>query len=118
MRKLKREQRKSRHNRVRAKIKGTESVPRVSVFRSNRHVFVQLIDDAAGKTLVSSVVKSGKKTAMKGTKTEGASAIGEMLAKKAQDAGINKVVFDRGGFKYHGRVRALAEGLRKGGLSF
>lgn len=103
---------------MRAKITGTTDIPRVSVFRSNRHIFVQLIDDGSSKTLLSNIVKSEKKTAMKGSKTEVASAIGEMLAKKAQDAGISKIVFDRGGYKYHGRVKALAEGLRKGGLKF
>lgn len=109
-------QRTRRRARVRAKIKGTKSVPRVSVFRSNKHVFAQLIDDSTGKTIVSSVIKSKGKSVVKGNKTEIASAVGEMLAKKAQDAGINQAVFDRGGYKYHGRIKALAEGLRKGGL--
>lgn len=107
-----------RHRRVRAKIKGTAGTPRVSVFRSNKHIFVQLIDDAAGKTIASNVVEAAPKTKMKGSKTELAGRIGEALAKKAKEAGISNVVFDRGGFKYHGRVKALAEGLRKGGLKF
>ena len=114
-----------RHRRVRAKIKGTKSVPRVSVFRSNRHVFVQIIDDATGKTLISasdilkakSGAKGGAKT-KKESKTAKAGLIGEVFAKKAKDAGINKIVFDRSGYKYHGRIKALAEGLRKGGLKF
>ncbi|MBI2063848.1 MAG: 50S ribosomal protein L18 [Candidatus Yanofskybacteria bacterium] len=110
--------RNKRHARVRAKIKGTASIPRVSVFRSNLHIFAQIIDDATGKTLVSNDIKSVKKTTAKGTKIEKASVIGETLAKKAQETGINKVVFDRGGYKYHGRVKALADGLRKGGLKF
>ena len=114
----KRQHRISRHNRVRAKIKGTAGIPRVSVFRSNKHIFAQIIDDASKKTLASSSVKSAKKSVIKGNKTEKASVIGETLAKKAQEAGINKVVFDAGGYKYHGRVKALAEGLRKGGLKF
>lgn len=118
VRKLKRKQRNRRHARVRAKIKGTKSVPRVSVFRSNKHIFIQLIDDSVGKTIVSSIVKSKDKSVIKGNKIEIASAIGEMLANKAKDAGINKVVFDRSGYKYHGRVKALAEGLRKSGLKF
>src|SRR3990167_2189249 len=100
-----------RHNRVRAKVQGTKEIPRVSVFRSNKHIFVQLIDDSARKTIVSSIIKSKDKTTVKGNKTEAASAIGEILAKKAQDAGISQVVLDRGGYKYHGRVKALAEGL-------
>lgn len=107
-----------RHRRVRAKIKGTVMVPRVSVFRSNKHIFAQFIDDGTGKTIVSSIVKAKDKSTIKGNKTKTASAIGELLAKKAQDAGINQVVFDRGGYKYHGRVKALAEGLRRGGLKF
>jgi large subunit ribosomal protein L18 len=107
-----------RHKRVRAKIKGTKDVPRISVFKSNRHIFVQIIDDKEGKTILSSAVKSAKKSTLKGSKTEIAAITGEKLAVKAKEAGIKKVVFDRGGFKYHGRVKALAEGLRKGGLEF
>jgi|SRR3989338_5498741 len=110
--------RNKRRARVRAKISGTSLVPRISVFRSNRHLFVQIIDDESRKTVVSSIIKSKKKSSLKGTKTESASVIGETLAKKAQESGITKVVFDRGGYKYHGRVKALAEGLRKGGLKF
>ncbi len=114
----KQQKRIRRHSRVRAKIKGTSNIPRVSVFRSNRHLFVQIIDDVSSKTLASSIVKSVKKSTIKGSKTEKASVIGESLAKKAVEVGINSVVFDRGGYKYHGRVKALAEGLRKGGLKF
>lgn len=118
MKDTKQQKKIKRHKRVRAKIEGTASVPRVSVFRSNRHIFVQVIDDASGKTLVSSAIKPDKKNTLKVNKSEKASAVGETLAKKAQDAGISKVVFDRGGYKFHGRVKALAEGLRKGGLKF
>lgn len=114
----KRQNRIKRHKRVRAKIKGTPEIPRLSVFRSNKHIFVQIIDDLAGKTLVSSVIKPKGKSLIKGTKTELAAKIGEMVAKKAAEAGISKVVFDRGGYQYHGRVKALAESLRKGGLKF
>lgn len=114
----KREQRKRRQKRVRAKIKGTANVPRVSVFRSNKHIFIQLVDDTTGKTLVSSVVKSAKKSTLKGTKTELAGKIGELVAQKAKESGISKVVFDRGGYKYHGRLKAVAEGLRRGELKF
>jgi large subunit ribosomal protein L18 len=110
--------REKRHNRVRAKVRGTKEIPRISVFRSNAHIFAQLVDDGVGKTIISSIVKSKNKSKIKGNKTETASAIGEMLAKKAQDVGISRVVFDRGGYKYHGRVKALAEGLRRGGLKF
>ncbi len=115
---LKRQHRISRRGKVRAKISGTAQTPRVSVFRSNKHVFVQLIDDSQGKTLLSSVVDSKKKNTTKSTKTELAGKIGETLAEKAKEAGIKQVVFDRGGYKYHGRVKALADGLRKGGLKF
>ena len=115
---FKQKQRIRRHNRVRAKIKGTLTVPRVSVFRSNKHLFVQIIDDVNSKTLASSIVKSVKKSMIKGSKIDKASVIGELLAKKANELGIEAVVFDRGGYKYHGRVKALAEGLRKGGLKF
>ena len=79
---------------------------------------MQFIDDIAGKTILSSKVVSAKKSTVKGAKTEIAGKIGETLAQEAQKAGIKKIVFDRGGFRYHGRVKALAEGLRKGGLEF
>ncbi len=104
----------TRHKRVRAKITGTAKVPRISVFRSSKNIFVQFIDDVAGKTLLSNSLKSKDKT--KGNKTSVAGKIGEMLAKKAQEAGIKQGVFDRGGFRYHGRVKALVEGLRQGGI--
>ncbi len=96
-----------RHRRVRAKINGTKQTPRVSIFRSNRSISAQVIDDTAGTTLMSA----------KGPKNK-PEPVGEELAKKTIEAGITKVVFDRGGYKYHGHVKALAEGLRKGGLKF
>jgi len=114
----KRKNRIKRHKRIRAKIKGTSDIPRLSIFRSNRHLFAQIIDDSTGKTLVSSAIKSKVKSVLKGTKTELAGKIGETLAEKAIAAGISKIVFDRGGYKYHGRIKSLAEGLRKGGLKF
>src|SRR3989344_4636473 len=107
-----------RHKRVRAKITGTSKLPRVAVFKSNRNIFIQIIDDVNRKTILSSKIVSVQKTKAKETKTEKASAVGEMLAKKAVEAGIKDIVFDRGGFKYHGRIKAVAEGLRKGGLKF
>lgn len=105
--KIKRQKRIRRHKRVRTLIKGTKERPRLSVFRSNKRIYVQLIDDSRGTTLlgVSDIKTSASKT-------------GETLAKKAIEKGINSVVFDRGGYKYHGRVKALAEGARKGGLKF
>ena len=107
-----------RHRRVRSKIKGTGDRPRVSVFKSNRNIFVQFIDDETGKTVLSSQIVSYKKNNGKDKKTEKAMKAGEMLAEKAQKAGIKNVVFDRGGFKYHGRVKAVADGLRKGNINF
>lgn len=103
-----------RHARVRAKVSGTADRPRVCVFKSNRHVFVQAVDDIAHVTLVSNAVV-GKKA--KGNKTEQAKAVGTALAKALKDKGIEKAVFDTGGFKYHGRVKAVAEGLREGGIA-
>lgn len=106
-----------RHNRVRAKVKGTNERPRLSVFRSNRHIFVQLIDDVNGRTVMSaSDLKTDKKNNIK--KTEIAKNVGMELAKKAASKKIKKVVFDRGGYKYHGRIKAVAEGAREGGLKF
>ena len=106
-------------------MRGTKETPRVSVFRSNRHIFAQIIDDTSGKTLMSagdiSKVKSGIRAGAKikkANKTARADLVGEEFAKKAKEAGISKAVFDRGGYKYHGRVKALAEGLRRGGLKF
>ena len=107
-----------RRNSIRAKIKGTIEIPRVSVFRSNRHMFVQVIDDLTGKTILSNSIEPKTKNKTKSAKTEVAALIGETIAQKAKEAGISKIVFDRGGFKYHGRVKALADGLRKGGLIF
>ncbi len=116
MKPTKREKRIQRHRRVRAKIEGTKAVPRVSVFRSNRHIFVQVIDDASSKTLISSHDVSKNK--IKGTKSEKAATVGARVAEKLKASGITKIVFDRGGFKYHGRVKALADALRKNGLEF
>jgi len=116
--KSKQKHRISRHRRVRAKIFGTAKRPRVSVFKSNKHIFVQLIDDEAGKTILSSKVVFAKRSKIKGNKIDKAGEVGKIVAEKAKTAGINAVVFDRGGYKYHGRIKALAEGLRAGGLKF
>jgi large subunit ribosomal protein L18 len=110
-----REARLRRHRRVRGKIQGTAERPRLAVYRSNRGVFAQLVDDAAGKTIVSA---SWTTVAHKGDKTEQAKAVGKALAAAAKKAGIETVVFDRAGYLYHGRVKALAEGAREGGLAF
>jgi large subunit ribosomal protein L18 len=102
-----------RHKRIRAKVRGTKEKPRLSVFRSNKHIFLQLIDDGSGKTLVSeSDLKDKKKT----TKTEAAKEAGKKLAESAKTKKIKTAVFDRGGYKYHGIIKAVAEGAREGGL--
>lgn len=103
--------RQRRHKRIRARVRGTAARPRASVFRSAKRVTVQLIDDTSGQTLVA--VQS---VPAKGTKTEQASVVGQAIAKQALAAGIKQVVFDRGGYKYHGRVKAVAEGMRQSGL--
>jgi large subunit ribosomal protein L18 len=107
--------RKIRHKRVRARIIGTAEHPRLSVFRSNKHIFLQLIDDSKGKTLVSA---SDFKIKKKINKTEKAKEAGRELAKSANAKKIKTAVFDRGGYKYHGRIKAAAEGAREEGLKF
>ena len=115
-----RELRIRRHARLRKRVRGAAERPRLSVFRSNIHIYAQVIDDTAGRTLVAASSKdrelaeglSGK------TKTERAQAVGKLLAERAKAAGIEQVVFDRGGYKYHGRVQALADAVREGGLTF
>lgn len=104
-----------RHKRVRAKVTGTKERPRLSVFRSNRGVFVQLIDDTTGSTLVSF---HHKKIPPSKNKTDQSFQIGKLLAAEAKKKQISCIVFDRGGYKYHGRVKSLADGAREGGLIF
>ena len=108
--------RKRRYQRVRQKVSGTASRPRVDVTRSNRHVFVQVVDDAEGKTLVWASTMEPELRAMDAEKKAKAHKVGLLIAQRAKDAGIEEVVFDRGGNKYHGRVAAVAEGAREGGL--
>jgi large subunit ribosomal protein L18 len=112
--------RERRHRRVRVTTSGTLERPRLSVFRSLRHMVAQVIDDTSGKTLASaSTLEAELKTLAEGkNKTEQAKLVGKALAERAQKAGVKKVVFDRGGYKYHGRVKALAEASREGGLDF
>jgi large subunit ribosomal protein L18 len=106
-----------RHRRVRGKVSGTAETPRLAVFRSNRGIEAQLVDDLAGKTLASaSHLGLGK--SFKGDKTKQAEEVGKALAEAAKKAGVEACVFDRGGYLYHGRVKALAEGAREGGLKF
>ena len=110
------EQRKIRHARVRNKISGTSECPRLNVFRSNSHIFAQIIDDEKGTTLVSS--SSQELKIKNGGNIEGAKLVGKDIALKAKKSGITKVVFDRGGYQYHGRVEALADAARENGLEF
>jgi large subunit ribosomal protein L18 len=112
-----REARLRRHRRVRGKVRGTAERPRLLVFRSNRGIFAQLIDDDAGKTLASASWLSLPKS-FKGDKVEQAAEVGKQLAANARKAGVETVVFDRGGYLYHGRVKALADSAREGGLKF
>jgi len=110
-------QRIKRHSRVRNKISGTAERPRLCVFRSENHIYAQIIDDVAGNTLVSASTVE-KAFEGKGSNCEAAKKVGETLAERAVQKGIEEVVFDRGGYIYHGRVKALAEGAREGGLKF
>lgn len=109
--------RKIRHERVRSKIVGTSEVPRLCVFRSNTNIYAQIIDDEKGITLVSAS-SLDKELKLKNANIEAATKVGATLAKKAVKAGIKKVVFDRGGYLYHGRIKALAEACRENGLEF
>ena len=109
--------RKRRHRRVRKKVRGTADRPRLAVFRSNKHIYAQLIDDVAGATLVSASTAE-KGLSGSGATVEAATAVGTRLGERAKEAGITTAVFDRGGFRYHGRVAALADGARDAGLEF
>jgi large subunit ribosomal protein L18 len=106
-----------RHLRVRKKVSGTALRPRLVVSRSSRHVFVQIVDDTVGKTVASASTMEADLRSFEGDKTAKARKVGELLAERAKSAGVEAVVFDRGGNKYHGRVAAIAEGAREGGLS-
>ncbi len=106
--------RKKRHSRVRAVVSGTAKRPRLAVFRSNAHIYLQVIDDEAKKTIVA----SSDLADTKGKKTERAFEVGKELGKKAKEKGVNEVIFDRGGYLYHGRVKRAAEGAREAGLKF
>ena len=112
--KTREQQRYRRHLRVRKKVSGSAERPRLVIFRSLKHITAQIVDDAAGRTLMtvsSTDIESGKKT-------EKSAQVGKRIAARAKDAGITKVVFDRAGYKYHGRVKAVADGAREGGLEF
>ncbi|MCI7240196.1 MAG: 50S ribosomal protein L18 [Aerococcus suis] len=108
--------RQKRHARVRRNLSGTAECPRLNVFRSNKHLYAQLIDDVAGVTLASA--SDTEEALQVGSKTENGAAVGKAIAERAKDAKINEVVFDRGGYLFHGRVKALADAARENGLEF
>jgi large subunit ribosomal protein L18 len=116
----KRQQRERRHRRVRTQVVGTQARPRLNVYRSLTGIYAQVIDDTVGHTLASaSTIDKEVATQIAGkNKTEAAKIVGQVVAQRAKQAGVDKVVFDRGGYRYHGRVAALAEGAREGGLDF
>ena len=111
-----------KRNKIRRRIRkvsfGTAERPCLSVFRSNKEIYAQVIDDTTGKTLVAASSRDKELAKAKGTKSEIAAAVGKSLAERAREAGVEKVAFDRGGYQYHGRVKSLAEGAREGGLKF
>lgn len=112
----KRERKQKRHKRIKAKIFGTKEKPRLYVFRSGKHIYGQLIDDQNSKTIAVASDREFKN--ISNNKTGKAKEVGNLIAKKAKDLKIEKVVFDKGGYKYHGRIKAVAEGAREGGLKF
>ncbi|HEY8525991.1 MAG TPA: 50S ribosomal protein L18 [Acidimicrobiales bacterium] len=115
--KHKRNARIKRHTRVRKRVRGTAERPRLAVFRSNKHISAQVIDDRAGRTLAAASTYEAPLRSGSGNK-EAAAKVGRLVAERAREAGVSKVVFDRGGFLYHGRVAAVAEGAREAGLEF
>ncbi len=120
MKETRRAARQRRHLRVRKKISGTSQIPRLSVFRSLKHIYAQIIDDVSGRTLISASTLDPdiRDQVAELSKTEQAQLVGRRLAEKALSNGVTQVVFDRGGYQYHGRVKALADASREGGLKF
>ena len=110
--------REKRHERVRLTVSGSGERPRLAVFRSVKQIYAQVIDDRSGRTLVSASSLETELRGSSGSKTDRARSVGALLAQRAKDAGVQRVVFDRAGFRYHGRVRSLAEGAREAGLDF
>ncbi len=110
--------RKRRHVRVRAKVSGTAQRPRLNVFRSSAHIYAQLVDDVAGRTIAAASDLEAPIREKGGTKTERSTSVGALIAERAKEAGITQVVYDRGGFLYHGRIKAVADAAREGGLEF
>jgi large subunit ribosomal protein L18 len=114
----KQEQRRRRHRRVRKHVMGTAAVPRLAVFRSNRHIYVQAIDDLAGRTLASASTMEAAQRSNPTATVAAARAVGTLIGERLKGTGVTKAVFDRGGFQYHGRVAAVADGARAAGLEF
>jgi large subunit ribosomal protein L18 len=110
--------RRKRHDRIRLRLEGTESRPRLAVFRSNVHIYAQVIDDASGRTLAAASSAEKELRGSGSTKTEGAAVVGRLVAERAKTAGVERVVFDRAGFRYHGRIKSLADAAREAGLDF
>ena len=107
-----------RHERLRLRLSGTQERPRLAIFRSLSHIYAQVIDDTSGSTIAAASSLDSSLRGATGTKTEDAKRVGQLVAERAKAAGVDKVVFDRAGFKYHGRVRSLAEAAREAGLDF
>ncbi len=110
--------RQKRHDRIRLRLAGTTERPRLAVFRSLDHIYAQVIDDSTGRTIVAASTLEASQRGSKKTKSEEAAAIGKLVAERAKTAGIERVVFDRAGFRYHGRIRSLADAAREAGLEF
>jgi ribosomal protein L18, bacterial type len=110
--------RRKRHERIRLHLAGTEVRPRLAVFRSLNHIYAQVIDDASGKTLAAASTADKELKGSKATKSEEAAVVGKLVAERAKAAGVERVVFDRAGFRYHGRIKSLADAAREAGLQF
>jgi large subunit ribosomal protein L18 len=110
--------RQKRHDRIRLRLEGTGSRPRLAVFRSNNHIYAQVIDDASGRTLATASTVEKELRGSKETKTQEAASVGKLVAERAKAAGVERVVFDRAGFRYHGRIKSLADAAREAGLEF
>ena len=110
--------RRKRHDRIRLRVEGSASRPRLALFRSNIHIYAQVIDDGTGKTLAAASTVEKELRGSKQTKTEEAAVVGRLIAERAKAAGVERVVFDRAGFRYHGRIKSLADAAREAGLEF
>jgi large subunit ribosomal protein L18 len=110
--------RRKRHDRIRLRLEGTESRPRLAVFRSNIHIYAQVIDDASGRTLAAASTVEKELRGSKQTKVDEAAVVGRLVAERAKTAGVERVVFDRAGNRYHGRIKSLADAAREAGLEF